>query len=142
MTSTENLIIKIPISLPYTDQINIPKDTEGLMEKNGQFYTAISKYLDKDTLYVSYHENKGAREIFDLLTDHINGELNNDFPVNKNNTHLNLSLKILAITGFDQNYQTWLNVNNYSCFASVFLMPAYLKVKLPNPTPPPETNFV
>ncbi len=71
---TENpdrLSIKIGMALPYSGNWEESKESEGLIEHNGDFYTLISRDYKNDTLYFEYLKNSNAREIFSMLSDHV-----------------------------------------------------------------------
>jgi hypothetical protein len=68
--TSKELILKIPIALPYATDWNENIESEGLFQYEGKFYTVVSKRYQSDTLYVSYLENSNARDIFNMLSDH------------------------------------------------------------------------
>lgn len=67
----EFLELKVALALPYGSEWNAPQESEGLMEYNGEFYTLLSKDYKNDTLYFHYLKNNSAREIFGMLSDHV-----------------------------------------------------------------------
>ncbi|UBM58821.1 hypothetical protein LAG90_18660 [Marinilongibacter aquaticus] len=67
----EKLSLKIAMSLPYANQWEEAKDSEGLVQIEGEFYTLVSRHLKQDTLYCDYVKNNSAREIFSMLADNV-----------------------------------------------------------------------
>jgi hypothetical protein len=65
------LEIKIDMALPYGSEWDAPKEGNGLLEKNGEFYTLVERNYKNDTLYFKYIKNTNAREIFSLLSDKV-----------------------------------------------------------------------
>lgn len=73
----ETLEIKMGMALPYSSEWNQPIESEGLLEHNGAFYTLVSRNYQNDSLYFKYVKNSNAREIFSMLSDHVDPDQNN-----------------------------------------------------------------
>ncbi len=89
--------VKIPIALPYTSHLTLPKGDNETTLQSGVRYKISNKIYQNDTLYLAYQQNSGSREVFDLLTDHLNHELNKENPHQKNNKRAIPILKFNAI---------------------------------------------
>ncbi len=83
-SSPEILEIKIDMAMPYATEWSDPKDGQGILQRDGSFYTLISKDFRNDTLYFVYLKNNSAREIFSTLADQV--EHQNSSPDNSNET--------------------------------------------------------
>ena len=66
----EILELKVSLSLPYASNWEEAKESEGLFEYQGDYYTLVNRHMQNDTLYFKYIKNNNAREIFGLLADH------------------------------------------------------------------------
>ena len=82
----ETLEIKLGMALPYSSDWVEPKESEGLLEHNGAFYTLVSRDYQNDSLHFTYVKNSNAREIFSLLSDHVDPDQNSSDKEKPNNT--------------------------------------------------------
>lgn len=80
----EVLEIKMGMALPYASEWESPKKGNGLLEKNGEFYTLVERNFENDTLYFKYIKNTNAREIFSMLSDKVDN--NKDADKQQNST--------------------------------------------------------
>ncbi|MGR3809168.1 hypothetical protein [Jiulongibacter sp. NS-SX5] len=72
----ETLEIKIGLSLPYSNEWDSAKESEGLLEHEGAFYTLVSRDYKNDSLYFKYIKNTNAREVFSMLSEHVDPDGN------------------------------------------------------------------
>ena len=70
-----NIVIKVPVSVPYQTSWNAPEPAEGQIEHEGQFYQMKSKQLINDTLYVQCEFDQNARDRFSDLVSKINDQV-------------------------------------------------------------------
>ncbi len=72
MQGDEWIVVKVPISLPYTTtQWEEPQGKKGLVRLNGQFYNIIHQRYENDTLYTELKTNITAREHFFALAQEV-----------------------------------------------------------------------
>ena len=64
-------IVKLPISLPYTDAWENPDGQEGLVRDGNDFYNIVNQHYANDTLYTLLKTNQNARERFFDLADQL-----------------------------------------------------------------------
>ncbi len=88
------LVLKIPIALPYAENWNTTLEEDGLFQDGDHFYTVVSKRYEMDTLYVTYLENTNAREIFNLLSDHFEDSTTKDQSPGSSGTLISKLLRI------------------------------------------------
>lgn len=67
----EHFVVKFPIAMPYASNWQEAKEAEGLLVRDGEFYTAIKKDFQNDTLSVYYIKNHNAREIYTMLSNYV-----------------------------------------------------------------------
>ncbi len=79
----EIFVLKMPFSLPYSNDWNHPLESEGLIEHDGEFFTVLSKNLKSDTLYIECIRNSNAREIFGSLSANIQENTSSEGPSSK-----------------------------------------------------------
>ncbi|MFT5884898.1 MAG: hypothetical protein ACI9IP_001355 [Arcticibacterium sp.] len=84
----EVLEIKLPMALPYATEWDSPQKGNGLLEKNGEFYTLFERNFKNDTLYFKYIKNTNAREIFSMLSDKVNNSQDSDKSQNSKGSSL------------------------------------------------------
>jgi hypothetical protein len=72
---TEDIVIKVPVAVPYQNNWEAPQPTQGLIEHEGRFYQMKSQQLVNDTLIVHCEYDQGARERFSDLASRINDEV-------------------------------------------------------------------
>lgn len=67
----EEIVFKVPLSIPYHSDWEKPMAASGLFERDGEFYTIVSKNYKQDTIYITCYQNTNAREIFGMLADSV-----------------------------------------------------------------------
>lgn len=70
-------LVKLPISLPYTDAWENPDGQTGLVRDGDAFYNIVHQRYANDTLYTLLKTNQNARERFFDLADQLQ-QLNAD----------------------------------------------------------------
>jgi hypothetical protein len=69
------IVLKIPVAVPYQTDWDAPEPAEGQIEHEGKFYQMKSRQLLSDTLYVLCEYDQGARERFSDLVSKINDQV-------------------------------------------------------------------
>lgn len=70
-------LVKLPISLPYTDSWENSDGQEGLIQDGDNFYNIVHQRYANDTLYTLLKTNQNARDRFFDLADQLQ-QLSND----------------------------------------------------------------
>jgi len=73
--SSKDILIKIPVSIPYQTSWDNPEPAEGKIEHEGEFYQMKTRQLINDTMYVHCEFDQNARDRFVTLASHINDEI-------------------------------------------------------------------
>jgi hypothetical protein len=134
-----DIIIKVPVAVPYQNNWDAPEPVEGQIEHLGQFYQMKSQQLINDTLYVQCAFDQNARDRFSDLVSKINDQVAGHHSGPQKDQHSNI-LKNFLKEYMDQERKHVFYVlewapaksSKYNSFAS----------KLPErdlliPTPPP-----
>ncbi len=111
----DKFVVKIPIALPYSSDWDSPKAAEGLIERNGEFYTIVSKNYVNDTLYIECLQNSNAKKIFNSLSDHLESFSDFSGDKSKSQSHGLDIIKLLTQSFFPLN-------NHIPCFGVSFRM--------------------
>ncbi|WP_159469995.1 hypothetical protein [Dyadobacter sp. 3J3] len=72
---SQDIVIKIAVSLPYQTDWKVPETTEGMLQHNGNYYQMKTRQLIHDTLYVHCEFDQNARERFSSLVSNIMNEV-------------------------------------------------------------------
>lgn len=67
----EEVMIKIPMSVPYATDNQEFERVNGEFEHNGEFYRLIKQRLSNDTLYVVCIKDQTSKKINQALTDYV-----------------------------------------------------------------------
>ena len=70
-----DIVIKVPVAVPYQTNWDAPEPVQGQIEHEGQFYQMKSQQLINDTLYVHCEFDQGARARFSDLASKINDQV-------------------------------------------------------------------
>ena len=132
------LEIKIDMALPYGSEWDAPKKGNGLLEKNGEFYTLVERNYKNDTLYFKYIKNTNAREIFSLLSDKVSHNNNSNDPSETNNNAWLTSWMFLKFKANEAKDFKFLNIT-FKDFSPIMFSYAqsYLSILSSIDTPPP-----
>jgi hypothetical protein len=74
-SGTEDIVIKVPVAVPYQNDWDAPEPVTGQIEHEGQFYQMKSQQLINDTLYVQCEFDQNARDRFSNLVSKINDQV-------------------------------------------------------------------
>lgn len=84
---TNNIVIKVPVSVPYQTSWDAPEPAEGQIEHEGRFYQMKSRQLINDTLYVQCEFDQTARDRFSDLVSKINDQVTGNASNPQNDAH-------------------------------------------------------
>lgn len=70
-----DIVIKVPVAVPYQNNWDAPEPVQGQIEHEGQFYQMKSQQLLNDTLYVHCEFDQNARDRFSDLVSKINDQV-------------------------------------------------------------------
>lgn len=68
---SKDIVVKVPVSLPYQVSWSHPEPSEGKIEHKGEYYQIRAKQLVSDTMYVYCEYDQNARDRFAELAEHI-----------------------------------------------------------------------
>lgn len=111
----EILELKVSMALPYASNWDEAKESEGLFEYQGDYYTLVNRHMQNDTLYFKYLKNNSAREIFSLLSDHAAVEHSDQDSTPPSNDYLMkwMAAKYIKTSrSFDFDQLEWLHKNS------------------------------
>ncbi|MBE9461566.1 hypothetical protein ACFP1I_02210 [Dyadobacter subterraneus] len=72
---SQDIVIKIPVPLPYQTNWKSSETVEGVIQHNGNYYQIKTRQLINDTLYVHCELDQNARERFSSLVSNIINEV-------------------------------------------------------------------
>jgi hypothetical protein len=73
--SSNDIVIKVPVSLPYQTNWDYAEPAEGKIQHQGDYYQMKTRQLINDTMYVHCEFDQNARDRFMTLVSHINEEI-------------------------------------------------------------------
>jgi len=85
---TGDIVIKVPVSLPYQVNYDHPEPIEGNILHNGDPYRMRTRQLINDTLYIHCEFDQNARDRFVSLVSKIQDEVAADHPSKKSTSTL------------------------------------------------------
>ena len=135
---SQDIIIKIPVSVPYQTSRDKPEAAEGQIEHQGKFYKLVTQQLINDTLYVHAQFDQNARDQFMNLVSKINDQ------VNGNTSESQKQTPSTVLKSFLKEYMTsskrhvfyvleWISPAQYPVATTSFLPELHLSI----PSPPP-----
>ncbi|KAA6436741.1 hypothetical protein FEM33_21640 [Dyadobacter flavalbus] len=138
--ASENIIIKVPVSVPYQNNWDAPEPAEGQIEHEGRFYQMKSQQLINDTLYVQCKFDQNARDRFTDLVSKINDQVTGTAAGSRNDQHAHVLknfLKEYMVSGRMHTFYVleWTESNNCSYNHSHSFLPERHSVI---PSPPPD----
>ena len=80
---SSDIVIKVPISLPYQTSYGFPEPVEGDILHEGEPYQMQTRQLINDTLYIHCEFDQNARDRFASLVSRIQDEVTADHPSKK-----------------------------------------------------------
>jgi hypothetical protein len=95
---TDDIVIKVPVAVPYQNNWDAPQPIQGLIEHEGRFYQMKSQQLVNDTMIVHCDYDQSARERFNDLASKINDQ------VTGNNTSPEKDAHSLILKNFLKEY--------------------------------------
>lgn len=97
---TSDIVIKVPVLLPYQVNYDHPEPIEGNILHEGDPYRMRTKQLINDTLYIQCEFDQNARDRFTSLVSRIQDEVTADHPSKKSTSTLlkNFLKEFLAFT--------------------------------------------
>lgn len=133
-----NILIKVPVAVPYQTSWDAPEPAEGQIEHEGQFYQMKSKQLINDTLYVHCEFDQNARDRFSDLVSKINDQVTGQSSEQKgDHSHvLKNFLKEYMTPGSKHTFYVmeWAPARQLS-YVSVQRFSAELHFQIPSPPP-------
>ena len=137
-TISKNIIIKVPVSVPYQTNWDAPEPVEGQIEHEGQFYKMVTQQLINDTLYVHCEFDQNARDQFMDLALKINDQVNGNDSESQKQSHATILKSFLkeymATSGKHVFYiLEWSPSVSYEQIYNAMLSEACLSI----PSPPP-----
>ncbi|QRR02002.1 hypothetical protein [Dyadobacter sandarakinus] len=92
---SENILIKVPVSVPYQNDWAAPEPVQGQIEHHGRFYQMKSQQLINDTLYVQCEYDQNARDRFTELVSQINDQVTGQLPDSHDGQHSTILKNLL-----------------------------------------------
>ncbi|WP_229254695.1 hypothetical protein [Dyadobacter linearis] len=89
-TGSADIVIKIPVSVPYQTDWSAPEAAEGQIQHEGHFYQMKSQQLLNDTMYVHCELDQHARDRFSDLVSKINDQVTGQSADDQKSQHSNL----------------------------------------------------
>ncbi|TLV03387.1 hypothetical protein [Dyadobacter luticola] len=86
---SEDIVIKVPVSLPYQVSWDNPEPAEGKIRHEGGHYRMKTRQLVNDTMYVHCEIDQNARDRYTMLVSKIQDEIGGGKP------HKNTPSKVL-----------------------------------------------
>ena len=124
ISQLDKVIVKLPFSLPYTQDWEVPKEVNKQVQHGKDFYQMVEQKMEGDTLYTTLVANHSARENFSDLSEMVNQHLKNDSP--KQNDRSKSSLINLLVKEYCDSKQTFvLYIMDWSQAEVNFSAPLY-----------------
>lgn len=89
-TGSADIVIKVPVAVPYQNNWDAPEPVEGQIEHEGQFYQMKSRQLLNDTMYVHCEFDQNARDRFSDLVSKINDQVTGQASGPQQDAHSNI----------------------------------------------------
>lgn len=89
-TGSADIVIKVPIAVPYQNSWDAPEPMQGQIEHEGQFYQMKSRQLLNDTMYVHCEFDQNARDRFSDLVSRINDQVTGQTSDSQKDAHSNI----------------------------------------------------
>ncbi|MCF2486741.1 hypothetical protein [Dyadobacter sp. CY347] len=85
-----DIVIKVPVAVPYQTNWDAPEQVEGQLLHEGQYYQMKSRQLINDTMYVHCEYDQTAREKFSDLASKINDQVTGNASDQRKDQHSNI----------------------------------------------------
>jgi len=136
---SRDIVIKVPVAVPYQTSWDAPEPAEGQIEHEGEFYQMVTRQLINDTLYVHCEFDQNARDQFMNLVSKVNEQ------VTGNTSESQKQSPSTILKSFLKEYMSvrkqhifyvfeWPSPILYQQAATVSLLETYLSI----PSPPPD----
>ncbi|MCE7066394.1 hypothetical protein [Dyadobacter sp. CY326] len=89
-SDSQDIVIKVPVAVPYQNNWEAPEQVEGQIVHEGQYYQMKSRQLINDTMYVHCEFDQTARERFSDLASKINDQVTGNAPNPQKDQHSNI----------------------------------------------------
>ncbi len=138
-TASRDIVIKVPVTVPYQTNWDAPEPVEGQIEHQGQFYKMVTQQLINDTLYVHCEYDQNARDQFMDLASKINDQVGGNDSESHNQSHAKILKSFLkeymATTGKHIFYIfEWPASVSYEQIYNAMFTESHLSI----PSPPPD----
>lgn len=138
---SEDIIIKIPVSVPYQTSQDKPEPAEGKIRHEGRFYQLISQQMVNDTLYLHAQFDQNARDQFMNLVSKINDQVTGNATDNQKQSHATVLKSFLKEYMTSNKKHTfylleWLTSTQYSAPFVAILVESELSI----PSAPPNLS--
>jgi hypothetical protein len=70
-TEAETFTLKVPLAIPYHDDVYEYKRADGEIEYQGEFYHLVKQKLSKDTLYIVCLKDNRSKHLKEILKDYV-----------------------------------------------------------------------
>lgn len=87
---SQDIVIKVPVAVPYQTNWDAPEQVEGQILHEGQYYQMKSRQLINDTMYVHCEYDQTARERFSDLASKINDQVTGNASDQQKGQHSNI----------------------------------------------------
>lgn len=137
---SKDIVIKVPVSLPYQTTWDNPEPAEGKIQHEGEYYQMKSRQLINDTMYVHCEFDQNARDRFMSLVSHINDEVSgtaSDSHKKSPSTILKSFLKEYMTSSRKHVFYV-MEWSEKSIYTSTYKNLSPLKALLSIPSPPPD----
>jgi hypothetical protein len=137
---SRDIVIKVPVSLPYQTNWDNPEPAEGKIQHEGEYYQMKSRQLMNDTMYVHCEYDQNARDRFMSLVSHINDEVSgitSDTEKKSPSTILKSFLKEYMTSSRKHVFYV-LEWSEKPVYTASYQDKAPLRVLLSIPSPPPD----
>lgn len=122
--SSDKVVVKVPISLPYSQNWEEGKKVSGQVQKGDEFYDMVEQKMEGDTLYTTLVTNHSAREQFIEFSAMVEKHLSTD-PSKQQQSKSNL-ISLLIKEYCDARHVVVLYLLDWSITTSNFSTPVYV----------------
>lgn len=124
LASRDKVIVKVPISLPYSQNWEEAKKVSGQVQKGDEFYDMVEQKMERDTLYTTLVTNHSAREQFIEFSEMVEKHLSTD-PSKQQQSKSNL-ISLLIKEYCDARNVVVLYLLDWSITTSNYSTPVYV----------------
>jgi hypothetical protein len=82
--NTEEVTIKVPLTIPYATDSKGYERVDGEVEHNGQVYRLVKQKLQRDTLFIVCIKDQQAQKINQALADYVKSYTDKPFSAKQN----------------------------------------------------------